>query len=233
MPTKVPTETLSSYKLVSEIVAALNQRIDDADLQQVPGSGGKMFSYVPWDTSLRLLTEIFGVFGWSERIIDRHSDTERGIYSVAVEITAFAIDDSTGTVVSFTRPGVGRSVATSTRDGSLQHDTAIAAAESDALSRAAKKFGPALGSILYDKADPARSPAPQQASQSAHAQPSGDLGFRPSPAQMNVLTKYRGLTAEQVNAMPFAQWKALMDNKAPAGRVSAPIADPEEEDYTF
>ena len=88
------------------------------------------------------------------------------------------------------------------------HDTAVAAAGTDAFSRACKMFGPALGSDLYDG-----NPTPSARSgASSTARPTTAPGARkgPSDAQRGVLGRL-GYSDEAIDAMPYATWKGYVD----------------------
>lgn len=201
------------YKDLKDIVAALDVRVDDSKLKKGPKG-----TYISWSDSADILTSIFGTEGWEESIEDVKFDSTNGIYAVTRTITGFAQEyDDEGKpfrVVSITRCGVGRAVAGLDRNGVLQHDGAIASADSDSFSRAAKKFGNALGLFLYDKDDPANqgtsafAAAPRSTPAAA---PGGLNDKRPSDKQANILLTKMGYTPEQLAATPFQTWKADID----------------------
>ncbi|MDE2104622.1 MAG: hypothetical protein KGL39_45725, partial [Patescibacteria group bacterium] len=65
---------MSVLKTVGEIEAALRnrERVEAVMAEVDKGRKGK-FTYVPWNETAKLLTEIFGTFGWSAKITSSHS----------------------------------------------------------------------------------------------------------------------------------------------------------------
>lgn len=117
-----------------------------------PGANGKDLTYIPWEVTMAQFDQLFGASNWDHKVTSVQINPKEGLYVVAVEITVRYLDHD-GLVAAITRGGVGRAAAeASVRKGEtvnyMHHDLAAAAAESDAFSRAAKKFGPALGSDL-------------------------------------------------------------------------------------
>ena len=192
------------YKTQAEVEAALAVEYSGP----IKDKGG--FSYVPAREAIKTMNDIFGPLGWSDEIVAMGANPESGIYTAAIKITVRFLDEQ-GNVVEVTRGDVGRSTADSSREEFevtknpvsaklIQHDKAAASAATDAFSRASKKFGPALGSMLYDKEK-------QQSYTQTTTTASGDLGFRPSEKQAAMLRK---------NNIPFEtmtgpQWKAALD----------------------
>lgn len=207
---------MATYKKVSEIVKALETRIPDSKISYREGAGGKSFGYVPWDVSFEEMNRIFGVFGWGETNLFEFHDTEKGIYSVTKQIHVHAIDDETGVVVTTEKVGKGRTVNTS------NPDMAVAAADSDAFSRAVKKLGDAFGIFLYDKADPAREQSGNKQSsqprtdtrQTAPSQSNGE--GRPTE-KMQATLKKAGAPESLVDSMSFGDAKAAIDKVAKNG----------------
>jgi hypothetical protein len=164
------------------------------------------FTYIPASESQKQLDRIFGPLGWSETDPVIAMDPTRGIY-VAAERIVVRVEDENGGEREIGRVGFGRSTAQATKDEreqgltvtkSLQlHDTAAAAAGTDAFSRACKKFGPAFGADLYGGTKRPKTSG-------------GELGPRPSDKQLPWLHK-AGLEDEQIAAMPFKEWKAALD----------------------
>jgi hypothetical protein len=145
---------------IEDVVAALKVRYDG------PTKTVEDYTYIPWEQSVYQLDRVFGAFGWSLEPAAQFNDPASGIYTRTVTLTVSAVHPQLG-IVSATRTGEGRAVARASRDelenrrsinpadtrqvsDNLKiHDTAIAAAASDALSRAAKLCGDALGLFLY------------------------------------------------------------------------------------
>jgi hypothetical protein len=252
--TEAPTTppTIGAYRSAAEVAAALAKEIDPADILEREGQGGKMFGYVAWDRSRDLLDTIFGPLGWSVEEVSYSADFQQGIYQSTIRITGYMVDDNTGTIISISRTGTGRAVAEQRKNGTLNHDTAIPAAASDAFSRAAKMFGPALGSKLYDKTDPARTQpsttnyTPRQSSAPRQSTGDGNLGPRPSAAQLPHVAKALGITEAEVATTPFDTWRPALDayfqnGKKPVGnpqarvpaRAAATAVAEADEDYPF
>ncbi len=149
-----------ALKTVAEIEAALvNRERVEAVMAQVDKGKKGTFTYVPWNETAKLLTEIFGTFGWSAKIVGSHTDIARGIYIVDLDLEVRALDDETGLVMVKSLPGRGMGIVSNgelERGSQDAHDTAGKAARSDALSVAAKSLGDAFGLFLYDRGDPAR-----------------------------------------------------------------------------
>lgn len=219
------------YRLASEVEKALDDRTYAEGVMASVSKGGKgTFSYIPWNETAKLLTRIFGPFGWNARITHTANDFERGIYRTDLELTVI-VEDENGVSRAKTLPGTGVGIVIGASADA--HDTAIKGSRSDALSVAAKSLGNAFGLYLYDRGDPARSSAAssqQTSSASATARSSSaDLGSRPSEKQMGVLLK-AGYSQQQVDTMHFKVWKACIDAifgkgeapEAPAGKKSAP-----------
>lgn len=192
--------------------------------KQVPGSGGKKYTYIPWNITRDEFDRIFGAMGWSNRVVQIESHPEQGVYTAAVEISVY-VKDEDGNIRIITKAAEGRAVAMASADeiertgnpvaiNLKTHDTAASAAGTDGFSKAAKMFGPALGSDLYDKGGATTGGYQQErtASTSAPRQASsgGNLGPRPSDKQQFHLTK-AGFDAARVAEMPFNEWKAELD----------------------
>jgi hypothetical protein len=222
-------------KTVKEVEAALNETYS-GPTKQVQGSGGKMYTYIPWNETARALDEVFGVTGWSSRVVALEAHPESGVYTAAVEITGYAQAED-GTVITITRSGVGRGVARASRDEQQAtgrtvssdlgiHDTAAATAGSDAFSRAAKLFGKRLGLELYDKGETqnAGSYAPRQATGGFSGQMSNPEGA-PSEKQISFARSLgidpTGMTKGQLSAAIDA---AKSGGAAPksTGRITSP-----------
>ena len=194
------------YRNADEVAQALAVPYDG------PTKEKDNFTYIPATESRRALDRLFGPLGWSESDPLISADPEHGVYAAAVRITAHVVDEN-GIHREVSRVGFGRSTAQATKrereeqgltvTANLQiHDTAAAAAGTDAFSRACKMFGPALGSDLYDgdtTSSSASRPAPRPTS--------GNLGYRPSEKQQAILKK----AGVDWSTMSFSDWKAAID----------------------
>lgn len=188
------------------------------------------FTYIPATESRRALDRLFGVLGWSESDPIISANPEAGVYAAAVRITAYVTDEN-GTVREVGRVGFGRSTAQATKrereeqgltvTGNLQiHDTAAAAAGTDAFSRACKMFGPALGSDLYDGDTTSAQTAPR-ASYSRPAGTNGSLGPRPSEKQQAILKK----AGVDWTSMTLTEWKGAVDTYFANLKKGTSVAD--------
>lgn len=210
------------YRSIDEVEKALADRSYAESVMSAVSKGSKgKFNYVPWNETAKLLTRIFGSFGWSARIVGSHSDTERGIYRTDLELDVYAMSEH-GQVMKKTLPGTGGCVASP-----LSHDDAMKSSRSDALSVAAKSLGDAFGLYLYDKGDPARTePVTNNQSRTAAPAPkaTGDLGPRPTAGQLKFGASL-GWSEDDFNAMAFKEWKAILDEKKrkPAANKVAPV----------
>lgn len=209
------------YKLLPDVLAALATRIGDDKLKKVRKGNQPEQTYIKWTDSAEQLDAIFGVDGWEESIEDFKFDATKGVYAVVRTIRGFVQEvDDTGRPTrtsAITRTAVGRAVAVGDN-----HDTAIAAADSDSFSRAAKKFGDALGLFLYDKDDVANQPtgtvaaAPRSTPLAPQADPNKPYGPKgPTVSQARVLTTYLGYTEAELANTPYETWKASLDNRTP------------------
>lgn len=212
------------YRSVEEIEKALQDRgRAEAVMARVNKGGKGSFTYIPWNDTVRLLDDVFGVFGWTARVTHTANDFERGIYRTDIELTVLA-EAENGAVLTKTLPGTGVGIVVGQSQDA--HDTAIKASRSDAISVAAKSLGNAFGLFLYDKGDPARSEgASQQTTRQASSSstptvnkaPAG--GPRPSEKQMTYLLKH--YTQGTVDGMEFKTWKACLD--AIFGKKDLPV----------
>jgi hypothetical protein len=233
---------LEGIRTVEQVLIDLGDRTKAEAAATKVNKGNKgTFTYIPWNETAKLLSDVFGVFGWSATII--HSDYHNGVYTVDLDLEVRATTAQGGTL---SKHVPGRGVGTlklEYLDNPDMHDTAAKAARSDALSTAAKMLGDAFGLYLYDKGDPARNAAQNTAFTPGTALPStygaaSSTGQatdrRPSEKQQMVLTK-NGYSEAQVATLTFQQWKGVLDalfskqtpEIAPA-RALVPAGGPDE-----
>jgi recombination DNA repair RAD52 pathway protein len=203
-----------ALKTQSEIEAALATPYDGPIFEK------NGFSYIPAREAIKTMNDIFGPLGWSDEITGIEAHPEQGIYVAAIRLTVNFLDEN-GIERVVTRGDVGRSTADASgrerNEGNagiasnqlIVHDRAAAAAATDAFSRATKKFGPALGSALYDKENQRSNggAATRPMANAAPANASGDLGRRPSEKQAAILEK-NGIAYEGV---PYEVWHDALD----------------------
>jgi hypothetical protein len=185
------------YQTAAFVAEVLKKRYNGPTYERV-GPGGRTFTYIPWQVSVRLLDEIFGAFGWS---VSQPQVTVSGeLVHVALALTVRVTDGPEGEVVEKTVPGVG--------SATLRDDNSAKSALSDALSKAVKYLGDAFGFYLSEKAEGAKNE--EHTGNGAGNGAGSGGGLRPSAKQMAVLEK-NGYTAEQVAGMDFRQWKTVLD----------------------
>ena len=205
----------STYRKVSEVVAALVQRYD-GPTKELDG-----FTYIPWQESAKKLDEVFGPFGYDILPHSSEAHPREGIYTASVIVVGRATDDETGEVVTLQRAGFGRATAQASKkereeEGltvtkSLKaHDTAAAAAASDALSRGAKLLGDAFGRFLYDEKTSNGSGASSSYSTGASRTRSDSARRGPSAGQSSWLKKL-GFTQDEIDGMEFKAWRGVLD----------------------
>lgn len=225
------------YKTVEEVTRALAVKLD-MGLTKKSYDG---YDSVPWNEATRLLDDIFGVFGWSERVLSTYANPQAGVYGVARELTVYAVDEK-GSTVSKTVSAVGACPVRG--ESGKAHKTAFMGADSLSFSKATKKLGEAFGLFLYDKDEDEDSSNHESAPRkSAGAKSSGDRGddIRPSEKQLFVLTNKAGYTEDDIDSMNFKTWKAALDawfkegkgkakGKATAAKKAKPADDDEDEE---
>jgi len=226
----------SAYKTVSEVVAKLLDPEYAAQyvvkVNKGSPSNPRFLDIIEWHTAIRMLTDVFGPFGFDLRIVGSTNDFQYGAFTTDMELTGRAIDDVTGEVVSLTRPGRGlglvpRSVMADERRTDAEYDRQIHGSKSDAITNATKGLGDGFGLYLYKKtsngqsmaasgsagSSTSSSTAPRTSTASAGAAGAasgGDLGARPSPGQMRVLEK-AGYPASFVATLAFTDWKEIVN----------------------
>jgi len=224
----------SAYKTVSEVVAKLLDPEYAAQyvvkVNKGSASNPRFLDIIEWHTAIRMLTDVFGPFGFDLRIVGSTNDFQYGAFTTDMELTGRALDDVTGEVVSLTRPGRGlglvpRSVMADERRTDAEYDRQIHGSKSDAITNATKGLGDGFGLYLYRKSSNGQSmaasggnaastsgsatTAPRTSTGTAPAA-NGELGARPSPGQMRVLEK-AGYPASFVATLPFTDWKEIVN----------------------
>lgn len=132
-----------------EIVTFLEQKIPRDEIAQRAGGNGKKLSYLETWKVIDLLNEAFGNLGWDSETAEmwQLEGTEFPTYRAKVRIRAM-IQVGDGQFLQVTKEGYGWGADKSKNNA---HEMAVKEAESDALKRAAMKFGKRLGLALYDK----------------------------------------------------------------------------------
>ncbi len=190
----------------------------DADLSRSAvksrSQGGANLSYVDTYYVIKRLNECFGNLGWDSEtvaMVEVPGNTDRNgkqlvAYRAMVRITATVAVDGGG-YMKIVKEGTGWGSDKSTLN---PHEMASKEAESDALKRAAMKFGMSLGLALYDKSQEnvgdsePKIPKGQEALYAAlSAKPATPQAVAPTPAGGDVTPKEGGREAlnKRITAM--------------------------------
>lgn len=132
-----------------EISKLLNKRLAPEYISYRTGFGKSMVAYVEGWTIISLANQIFGFNGWSSTITSMtqdYCDVVDGKYCVGISCTVrITLKDGTY------REDVGFGSSESQRLKSQAFEKAKKEASTDALKRALRLFGNALGNCCYDK----------------------------------------------------------------------------------
>lgn len=138
-------------RTIEDIQNELDEKIP-RDVVSTRDGGGKKFSYLETHYVIDRMNKVFGNLGWDfETVTNYRVDDEKEgslpTYVAKVRIKAL-IKVSEGQYLSVVKEGTGYG-----RDKSKlnPHEMAAKEAESDALKRAAMKFGQSMGLALYSK----------------------------------------------------------------------------------
>jgi recombination DNA repair RAD52 pathway protein len=188
-------------RTIQEIEERLSAQTDKSNFPY-PIKDMNGFDYISWQDTVRQLNSVFGFTGWSSEVREFNEiTTENGRgFKCLVRLTCNARDEDGGIII-FHRDGVGFSDIRTTGNGVDLVDTAVKAAESDALSRAAKKLGDAFGLFLYDKKESSNSSGGSKSTNSASSDPVTEgqkkmLAYQKVPEQIVVQLNKR--TASQL-----------------------------------
>ena len=129
---------------LSAIEAALLVPIDRQWVATREGPHGAPIDYIPAHVAIAAANRIFGPFGWSTEIMHGPAVVSGVLsYAARVRITVHGCPDP------IVREDVGMCDIRIPRDGkapgSAEHETALKGCVSDAIKRALRQFGPALG----------------------------------------------------------------------------------------
>lgn len=184
-----------------DILQALSQPLDPSRVSKRQAAGSRQLSYLEAYDVINHLNSIFGFDGWSDRLesIERINDN---LWRATVTITAH-IGDS---VVTHSDTGIGVHIKTSNEE----IEKAVKEAASDALKRAARKFGDQFGNCLYDKDAPehrvGQRSTPQRPPQQQQRPPQ-----RPQQAAQQQRSQQRSTPVAQppADAHTPEQWDAI------------------------
>lgn len=136
-------------KKMDDIVKFLETSIPRDEVATRDGGRGRKLSYLETWKVIDLLNEAFGNLGWDSETVElvQVEGTKFPTYRAKVRITAL-VQVSEGNFLKVTKEGCGWGADKADMNA---HEMAVKEAESDALKRAAMKFGKRLGLALYDK----------------------------------------------------------------------------------
>jgi DNA recombination protein Rad52 len=136
-------------KTPEQITAFLEKSIPRDEVSTRDGGKGQRLSYLETWRVIDLLNEAFGNLGWDSETKElvQVTGTQYPTYRATVRLRAI-VQVGEGSYLNITKEGSGWGADKSDRN---QHEMAVKEAESDALKRAAMKFGKRLGLALYDK----------------------------------------------------------------------------------
>jgi DNA recombination protein Rad52 len=138
-------------KTIEQINQELDAPIPASKVSTRSGGGGKSLSYLEAHYVIDRLNKVFGNLSWdSETVEMTQLSGDKPSYRCKVKITA-RIQVGDGQYLDVVKEGTGFG---SDKGGPNPHELAVKEAESDALKRAAMKFGMSMGLALYDKDQP-------------------------------------------------------------------------------
>ncbi len=144
-------------KIVNKLCDELEEKIPRDAVSSRSAGGGRNLSYLKTWYVIDRLNKVFGNFGWDQETIKmRQAGTlkhdkfgELPFYIAKVRITAMIrLEENKDGYVKVVKEGYGYGID---KSGQNPHEMAVKEAESDALKRAAMKFGKSMGLALYDK----------------------------------------------------------------------------------
>lgn len=142
-------------KFNDEVTESLSGKLQEKHVKERDGPKGSRLSYVETHYVIRRLNEVFGFAGWHHEVIYEqiglHEDDRKKWFAGYVAKARLTVSDDRGLVVY--REGLG-SGDNSNFNRYQAVEYAIKEAESDALKRAAMKFGDQFGLALYDGDQP-------------------------------------------------------------------------------
>lgn len=214
-------------KELNEVIKQL-----DADLSRSAvksrSQGGAALSYVDTYYVIKRLNECFGNLGWDSETVDMvlvSNPGDKAAYRAKVRITAI-VATGDGGYMKVCKEGTGWGSDKSTNNA---HEMACKEAESDALKRAAMKFGMSLGLALYDKSQENVEDAPKGGVKSEAAirydlatkavaqaaKPAPTQTVAPTPERGDVTPKEGG--RESVNKRITAMSNVILAKAGPSG----------------
>lgn len=123
--------------------AALDERLQEKDIKQRPGAGGKKLSYVSGDYAIATANRIFGFGKWGYRVLSKSREAvgDKEFYTADIELY----------VIGCPFPFPGEGVGIPQNSTIEQHEKARKEAVTDALKRALRHYGDQFGLSLYNE----------------------------------------------------------------------------------
>lgn len=135
-------------RTIKEVSEFLEKPIPRDEVSTRDGGRGRKLSYLETWRVIDLMNEAFGNLGWDSETVElREVPGKFPTYYARVRLTAL-VQASEGSYIKIVKEGCGWGADKSEQNA---HEMAVKEAESDALKRAAMKFGKRLGLALYDK----------------------------------------------------------------------------------
>lgn len=136
-------------KSFEEIQKQLDEKIPRDVISERDGGGGRKLSYLETHYVIDRMNKVFGNCGWDFETVSNEAipGADKPTYVAKVRIKAM-VKVAEGQFITITKEGTGYGRDKSTLN---PHEMATKEAESDALKRAAMKFGMSLGLALYSK----------------------------------------------------------------------------------
>ena len=127
----------------SEQIRLLGEMLQERDVKQRPGQGGKKLKYVSGDYAIATANRIFGFGKWGYRVLAKSHEVlgDKEYYTADIELYVLGCP--------FPYPGEGVGIVVS---GNIEgHEKARKEAVTDALKRALRHFGDQFGLNLYNE----------------------------------------------------------------------------------
>lgn len=134
-----------------QMTEELARPVDPKYVRRREGSGGKSFDYIAGQDAIREANRVFGWGNWSSQIRElrlvQSTPESKPMWIAIARVNAYGgIHEGIGFAVVQGNPSLEQNV-----------ETAIKGAETDAVKRALRYFGEALGNSLYPDAEEAAS----------------------------------------------------------------------------
>jgi DNA repair and recombination protein RAD52 len=152
-PFQEPERKISAYTAqeIATLQSRLEQRLGPEFLSSRPGPGGSKLYYLTAEKCITLANEIFGFNGWSSSIqniqvdfVDEHPQSLKVSMGISVVVRVTLRDGSY-------HEDVGYGSIENAKGKAAAFEKCKKEATTDALKRAMRNFGNAVGNCVYDK----------------------------------------------------------------------------------